>query len=869
MKKNKEVIINENIVDSPLNDVLINAFDRYAKAVISDRAIPDVRDGLKPVQRRIIYDMYKSGYTFSKPTVKCATIVGHIMGHLHPHGDSSIYDALVHLSQDWKMSVPLIAFQGNNGGIDDDPAAAYRYTEAKLAQISDYMTADLDKKTVDMTLTFDDKALEPIVLPSKIPNLLINGTQGIAVGCATYIPPHNLNETIDAVIYRMEHKRSTLDDILQCIKAPDFPTGGILDDKEAIKNLYETGKGSFYLYCKTRIDEENNEIHIVEIPYGVVKKDLVSQLNKRKESDSLDNIDEILDESAEDYIDICIKIKDGASASDILNYLQSKGALRSTISCNFLALDNGHPKTMSLIEIIDSYINHQRSVLTRSLNFDLKTDSDRLEIVLGLIKAYPIIDELIAKIRKCNGKEDVKNMIQRDYGFSERQAEAIAMLPLYRLSNTDIMALRKENDELNANITRYNDILSNPNKLDREIINTLKSINKTFTINRRTTILDSKYEFESVSATKLISKEDVYVMITKAGYAKRSSIKSYQASYEANKADNPLGLPRLKPGDLIVLNNKCSTHDNILLFTDLGNYAYVPVHLLTDLKWKDEGKHLNNLITMSNNEKIIKAFFVNDFNSKINVVILTKLNKIKRVSLDNFKQDKITKKPLRACKLADKDDKVVSVCMTSGNSDIIVVDALGRSSRYNENEIDLVSPAAIGVKAISSGLDQANMISVISINSDENPYLFVLSSRRACRLILASKVDKTDRLGAKTNLVRIFKKNPMKLVSVTKIEKQRGDSLLNLVSVVTNDKMATVDIKDIDPIDVNCEMRENISNLGNENVIGVNENGQFIDSNFKIETPTEIKTVKAKVKKTNNTDEQISLFDLFEKTMKK
>lgn len=862
-KIKEKIEIEENIISSPLDGVLISAFDRYAKAVISDRAIPDVRDGLKPVQRRIIYDMYKNGQVFSKPTVKCATIVGHVMGHLHPHGDSSIYDALVHMSQDWKMSVPLIAFQGNNGGIDDDPPAANRYTEAKLAKISDYMCEDLDKKTVDMTLTFDDKSLEPIVLPSKFPNLLVNGTSGIAVGSTTFIPPHNLNETINAIIYRLEHKRSTLEDIMNLIPCPDFPTGGILDDKEAIKNLYGTGKGSFSLYSRCEVDEEKKEIHIKEIPFGVVKKELVSQLCKRKENDKLDNIAEIVDESAEDYIDICIKIKENASCDDILNYLQSKGALRTTISCNFLALDNGHPKTMSLMEIIDSYISHQRVVLTKSLNFDLVTYKNRLEIVEGLIKAYPIIDELIKKIRKCSGKEDVKKMIINDYHFTERQAEAIAMLPLYRLSNTDIMALRKENDEINEAISHISEVLADGNKLDKEIINTLKEINKSFVFSRKTTLLEQKYNFAAVSTTKLIAKEECYVMITRDGYAKRSSVKSFQASYEANKKDNPLGLPKLKPGDMIVVNNKCSTHDNLLLFTDLGNYCFIPVHLLSDMKWKDEGKHLNNLISLQNNEKIIKAFFISDFSIKANVVILTKLNKIKRVTLASFIQEKITRKPLRACKLSDKDDKVVSVTVTSGNSDLIVVDNKGRASRFNENEIELVSPSAIGVKAISSSIDQGDLIEVISINSVENPYLFVLSNRRACRIISASKVEKTERLGAKTNLIRIFKSNPMIIVAVLPVEKARNQD--TYLSVLTKDKMATVNIRNIDPIDVNCDMRENITSLGNQEIIGVNQFASVVDENFKVEEPAVIKTVKVKVKPTVK-EGQISLFDLFEKS---
>ncbi len=864
MKSNKKAVpvITENIVPSGMSEVLVGAFDRYAKAVITDRAIPDVRDGLKPVQRRIIFDMFTQGQVFSKPTVKCATIVGHIMGHFHPHGDSSIYDALVHLSQNWKMEAPLIDFQGNNGSIDDDPAAAYRYTEARLSELSEYLISDIDKNTVDMVPTFDDKSLEPTVLPAKFPNLLVNGTSGIAVGSTTYIPPHNLKEVIDAVIYRIQHKRANLDDLINFIPGPDFPTGGIIDDKAALRSIYESGAGSFYLYAKTHVDEDNNAIVITEIPYGLVKIDFVASLNKRKDTDNLDNIDEIVDESAKDNVDILIKIKKGANPYDVLNYLQSKGALRSTIGCNFLAIDKGHPKTMSLLEIIDAYIDHEREIETKSAGFDLKTDKDRMEIIYGLVKAYPIIDELIPKIKKCSGKEGVKKMLMADYSFTERQAEAIAMLPLYRLSNTDITALREEEATLSTDIERLKGILSDSEKLDKVIINTLKDIEKKFGKERKTEILDEKLSFDAVDQTKLIAKEDCYVCLTEDGYAKRTTPKSYQACADVNAKTDPLNVPKIKPGDRIVFNQKCSTHDFLLFFTDKGNYGYLPVYLLSDLKWKEEGKHLNNLTALKPNEKLVKVFEIDDFKAGINVVLLTALNKIKRMKLSDLTQTSLTKRPLRACKLLNPDDKVVGVELTSGNSDIVVFDRMGRASRFNESEVELVSPSAMGVKAISSGIENSPLVSLVTLTSKEVSLLLVLSDRRAARLINSSKLETTSRLGAKTNLVRIFKKNPMLIVSVSKVNKVRGQ--VNFASIAANDSNVALDLGNLDPVELDSEMRENIPGLSKSSITGINDNGEIVDSSFLIETPKVATPVAVKAG-VDKADTQLSLFDLFEK----
>ncbi len=868
MKSKKETIrYTENIVDSPLSDVLITAFNRYAKEVITDRAIPDARDGLKPVQRRIIFDMFDQGQVYSKPTVKSATIVGHVMGHYHPHGDSSIYDALVHMSQSWKMEAPLIDFQGNNGSIDDDPAAAYRYTEARLSKLSEYLVRDIDKDTVKMVPTFDDKNLEPVVLPARYPNLLVNGTSGIAVGSSTYIPPHNLSEVVDATIYRIKHNNATLDDLMKYVKGPDFPTGGIIDDKETLHSLYETGRANFYLYCKSHIDEGENEIVITEIPYGLVKIDFVSGLNKRKDNDHLDNIEEIIDESAKDDVKIVIKIKENASPYDIYNYLMSKGALKTTISCNFLAIDKGHPKCMSLMELIDAFVNHQREVSTLAFKYDLKSDEDRLEIINGYVKAYSILNELIEKIRKCNGKEGVKKMLQNDYQFTERQSEAIAMMPLYRLSNTDILALRAEKDELEKDIERIHQILNDGKKLDETIILTLEEVRKNFAIQRKTEIRDEKLSFESVDQTKLIAKEDVMAAITSDGYAKRTSLKSYQASVKANKDENdPLTLPKMKPGDHLVFSHLVDTHTGILLFTSLGNYAYVPAHLLTDMKWKEEGKHLNNLTKLQPNEKIVKAFEINEFKQGLYVCLLTKANKLKRTSLKDFEQTSLTKKPLRACKMLNKDDRLVDVCISGGNSDLIVVDELGRCSRFNEDDVPVVSTMAMGVKAIASGIENAPLVSIIALHSKEVALLLVLGNKRAARLISTSKIECTERLSAKTSLIKVLKKNPWKIVNVSKIEKVKGQP--NYVCVTTLDSMVAIDINNLSPVETNSELRENIPNLGKLDLIGYDSKGEVIDENTIVEQPRPAKIEVTKAD-SDDADTQLSLFDLFERDSSK
>ena len=544
-----------------------------------------------------------------------------------------------------------------------------------------------------------------------------------------------------------------------------------------------------------------------------------------------------------------------------------KGALRNTITCNFLAIDKGHPKCMSLSELIDCFVNHQRDVSTKAFQYDLKTDEDRLEIVSGYMKAYSILNEVIDKIRKCDGKAGVKKMLMDDYGFTERQAEAIAMMPLYRLSNTDIMALRQEKGDLESDIARIHDILNDTSKLDATIIKTLSEIRKTFAVARKTEIKDEKMVFEDVDPTKLIAKEPVMVAITSDGYAKRTTLKSYQASVKANKdPEDPLTLPKMKPGDHLVFSRQVDTHSGLLLFTSLGNYCYLPVHLLSDMKWKEEGKHLNNLTKLNPNEKIVKCFQIEEFKKGLYVVILTKENKIKRTPLEEFTQTGLTKRPLRAAKMLTKDDRLVDVCISSGNSDLIVVDELGRCSRFNESDVPSVSTSAMGVKAIASGIENAPMVSLLSLHSKEVSLLLLLGNKRAARLISSSKIECTQRLSAKTPLIKVLKRNPWKIIKVTKIDKIKGQP--NFICVNTLDAMVSIDINNLTPVETNSELRENIPSLGKLDVVGYDDPGEVIDKDALVEKAisAKIETTKAK---TDDADAQLSLFDMFERDIKK
>src|SRR5574344_398993 len=588
-KKNKdEPSYVENITIEPMDSVMDTRSALYAKDVIQDRAIPDVRDGLKPVQRRIIYAMYRANNTFDKPTRKCAGIVGDVMGKYHPHGDSSIYDALVRMSQDWKMSMPLIKFQGNNGSIDNDPAAAYRYTEAKLNQFSSYLVNDIDKDTVDMTLNFDDTLFEPVVLPVRFPNLFVNGGSGIAFAIATEIPPHNLVEMCEATIHRIKHPNCSLDDLLESVKGPEYPTGGIIYNSTGLTDIYNTGRGKIDLAADVDLDTSDKNINrliIHSVPFGVVKIDLVYSIDKIRKSKEIDGILEVIDETAGDIVKIVVTLKKEIDPEVVLKYLLSRTQLKISYSANIVAISNNSPRILPLLDYLDDFISFQEDVIVRRSKFDLAKAEERVSIVEGLIKAVSIVNEVVDTIKASKDKEDSKKNLISKFGFTEPQAEAIVMMHLYRLSNTDVTTYIEEKKSLDAIILDLKETLASPIKVKHIIIDDLKDITKKFGVARKTKIVDDYDSRIVIDKRALIIKEDCYVTLSVDGYINRASVKSHDASNNQ--------LPTIKEGDCFVMSALCNTMDYILAFTNKVNYIFIPVCDIDEGKYKDQGKHIN------------------------------------------------------------------------------------------------------------------------------------------------------------------------------------------------------------------------------------------------------------------------------------
>ena len=777
MAKKPEVIeenIVENISVEPLEDVMGDRYATYAKYVIQDRAIPDVRDGLKPVQRRIIFSMYKSGNTFNKPTKKCAHTVGAVMGTYHPHGDTSIYEALARMSQDWKVRYPLIDFQGNNGSIDGDSPAAYRYTESRLSELSNELIADIEKKTVDMQLNFDDTELEPTVLPSRFPNLLVNGTEGIAVALATEIPPHNLKEVIDATIYRIGHKNATVQDLMEFVKGPDFPTGGYIYQSPGLQQMYETGRGRIEIAGKAEIVEKKdiNQIIITEVPYKVVKIQLVFEIDKIRHSKAIDGIIEVRDESDYKGIRIAIDIKKNAKADLILQYLMKKTNLVTGYTANMVAIVDGRPKTLSLIDFVDAYIAHQVDVVTRKSQFDLNKCSDRLHIVDGLILASLNINEVVEIIRKSKDKNDSKiNLINR-YKLSNEQAEAIVTMPLYKLSHTDELILEKEKQQLEKEIANLKEILEDPNKLNRVIVKDLKNLSNKYGDERRTQIIE-KGETKEIDKRELIAKEDVMVAVTYDGYLKRSSIRSYSSSNGE--------MPGLKDGDMLVASGKAMTTDYLICFTNHGNYAVIPVHSLTDTKWKDEGTHINEFTTLNSGEKIIKVISLSEMRNDLYLVILTKFGQIKRMAVSTIELAKRSR-PTRYMKLL-QNDSITGIELVSGDSDLLVITNNGNCTFFNENELTVLGNKAGGVKSVS-GLGNNSAVALLAFEKDEKSKIILFTNKGHMRVTDINKFYKTNRLGKVQQILQSFKGDPHSIVSAFKA--RRSDTMD--VCLYLNDK---------------------------------------------------------------------------------
>lgn len=851
MAKKKEVIeeieSHEIIIQDPIESVLSNGFGRYSKYVLQERAVPDVRDGLKPVQRRIIYAMFVEGNVSNKPTRKCARTVGNVIGKYHPHGDTSVYEAMVRLSQDWKMRVPLIDFQGNNGSIDGDGAAAYRYTEARLAEITDQMVLDLNKDTVDMELNFDDQEYEPTVLPSRFPNVLVNGASGVAIGASTDIPPHNLGEVIDATIYRINHKRCTSKDLMQFVKAPDFPTGGIIINPEDLENIYQTGKGVVRVLCKTHIEEDKscNHIVITEIPYGVDKSSLVQNIAKCRVNNNIDAILDIRDETDKDGLRICIDVKKEADAEATKKFIISKGVLTSTIKFNMLVINHYRPSVLSLLQVIDCYIEHQIDVIARRSNFDLKKYRDRLHIVEGLIKALSILDKIIALIRSSTDKGNARSRLMNEFGFTERQAEALLNMQLYRLSNTDVTTLVNEGESLKASIKDLNELLSSEDKMNRLICKDLKTIKDKYADPRRTDFQQGELDLK-VDMKDLVTKDETMICFTRDGYLKRTSMRSYNSVSDS--------MPGLKDGDVIRGIAKCYTTDNLLLFTTLGNFLSIPVYKLFDNKWKEEGKHINEIGSVSNAEKIIGGILVSEFKEGANVILISKNGQIKRTAINEFETPRIAK--TSKCFNLSNNDELVGVGLTLGNSDILVTNSLGQASLFNEQDINLVSLKAGGIKSMTGLNEDIYISSLLTFSDKENCKLGIITAQQGARLVDYTNITKTSRMGPKTALYKSFKSEPQICLNIFKFARKQEKMWVNVI--LSNRIRDIVKLEQTKTFPLEAYLKRNLELASNDPIVDTCiETVPVLNEDSKIFI---VKKIEKEEKPSSDEYEQLSLF---------
>lgn len=727
----------KKIEDYSLEEIMSLRFAAYAKEIIQDRAIPDVRDGLKPVQRRILYAMYKAGNTAEKGYIKCAATVGDVLGKFHPHGDSSVYDAMVRMSQWWKQNHILVDIHGNNGSMDGDGPAAYRYTEARLAKISGELLKDLDKSTVSWAPNFDDRFLEPTVLPAKFPNLLVNGTSGISAGYATNIPPHNLGEIIDATIKRIDSPNCYLETILEIVKGPDFPTGGIAFGKQGIIDAFKTGRGRIIVQAKYEFVKEKGkeQIIITEIPFEVNKQACVAKIEGLRIDKKVEGISEVRDETDRTGIRIAIDLKANANKDVIMKYLLKNTDLQISYNYNCVAIVNRTPKTLGILEILDAYIAHKREVITKRTEFDLAYYTKNYNIATGLIKAISILDEVIALIRASKNKSDAKVNLVNKYKFTEEQAEAIVTLQLYRLTNTDIVVLEEECEKLKNLIEECNKILNNETELKNVMKSELREIKKNYAVPRKTEIRDEIVDIK-VDAKEMIPDEKVVVVVTNDGYVKRVSQKSFKTSDEETT---------LKPGDFVTGRFLASTKDSLLLFTNLGNYLYVPIHIIPETKWKDLGKHISNTIMIKEQEKIIASLVLKDKNK--NVTLFTKNGLTKQVAIKDFEVTRYSK-PMTAIKLKDNDELINA---DISKEEVLFVTNNGLALRFNTNEIPVVGSKASGVKGIN--LKDDYCIYASPINKEE--YLNIYTNYKTIKRLKLSDITPISR-AKKGNM--LFKK---------------------------------------------------------------------------------------------------------------
>ncbi len=738
-----EAFVNEKILVENLEDIVGERFGRYSKYIIQERALPDVRDGLKPVQRRILYAMYKLGMFSNKPYKKSARIVGDVIGKYHPHGDTSVYDAMVRLSQTWKQREILIDMHGNNGSVDGDSAAAMRYTEARMSKASEYLLKDIDKRTVDFIPNFDDEEYEPTVLPARFPNLLVNGASGISAGYATDIPPHNPREVINAVIKRLDNPDMTPEDLIKIMRGPDFPTGGIVQGRDQIIQAYRTGKGRIFIRSQTQIEDQS--IIVTEIPYEVNKAVLVRKIDDIRINKQIDGIKEVRDESDREGLRVVIDVKKGFDPINIENFLHKKTNLSKSYNYNMVVINNKRPMLLGVIPILDAYILHQKEVVTNRSNYELRKAQKRLHIVEGIIKLLDIIDDVIALIRASKNKKDAKSKLIKKYGFSEEQSEAIVMLQLYKLSSTDINELEVEQAELDAIIEKLKIILSNEVQLEDVIKLELKEIQKRITT-KRVSRVEEEIEKIVVSEETLLSEERLFVGVSCAGYIKASKPKSYNTTKKAQVKDN----------DSLLFENEVSSLSTLLLFTNKGNYVYIPVFKLPQYKWKDLGTHINNIVQLETDEEIIKVINVPDFSEEKYLLFVTRNNLVKLTKLHEFDVSRYNK-TIKAIKLNTSDEVVSIDTTTSIEKEVLIFANNGQVLKFNLSEIPVTATTAKGVKGMNLAATQKLSAGIIL---EDHNVLIILTNRGTIKRTDPIIIPKKKRTNKGFQVYKVVKSNP-------------------------------------------------------------------------------------------------------------
>lgn len=746
--------MSEIIQDLSLEDVLGDRFGRYSKYIIQERALPDVRDGLKPVQRRILYAMYSSGNTHDKNFRKSAKTVGDVIGQYHPHGDFPVYEAMVRLSQDWKLRHVLIEMHGNNGSIDNDPPAAMRYTEAKLSLLAEELLRDINKETVSFIPNYDDTTLEPMVLPSRFPNLLVNGSTGISAGYATDIPPHNLAEVIQATLKYIDNPDITVNQLMKYIKGPDFPTGGIIQGIDGIKKAYESGKGR--IIVRSKVEEETlrngrKQLIITEIPYEVNKSSLVKRIDELRADKKVDGIVEVRDETDRTGLRIAIELKKDVNSESIKNYLYKNSDLQISYNFNMVAISDGRPKLMGIRQIIDSYLNHQIEVVANRTKFELDNAEKRMHIVEGLIKALSILDKVIELIRSSKNKRDAKENLIEVFEFTEEQAEAIVMLQLYRLTNTDIVALEGEHKELEALIKQLRHILDNHDALLNVIKEELNEIKKKFK-SERLSLIEAEIEEIKIDKEVMVPSEEVILSMTRHGYIKRTSIRSFNAS-----GVEDIGL---KDGDSLLKHQEVNTQDTVLVFTNKGRYLFIPVHKLADIRWKELGQHVSQIVPIEEDEVVINVFNEKDFNTDAFYVFATQNGMIKKSTVPVFKTTRFNK-PLIATKVKENDD-LISVMRFEKDQLITVITNKGMSLTYNTSELSDTGLRAAGVKSINL---KAEDFVVMTEGVSENDTILMATQRGSLKRISFKILQVAKRAQRGITLLKELKKNPHRIVA--------------------------------------------------------------------------------------------------------